>query len=364
MQTGPRPPPPAPPAQPPARAPLGQGDATQYTQPRYSQLLPSTFQSDDIFLDKTEVRGLQLYRHVQPTQWSRRVGLAGTAILDLPLTRLLRGGEDHALRALSNGQYSTPVMAQTIAEAVLLTSILKALRGREVDIDRTARSLHADNAPDKRNEAMQFMEPLALKIVDLMESLQPPPSRRTSLATKLPNWNNSWSATRTRASLLHRIRSCHPRPLPMPRPGPPRPAALTSPSTSTRPTQISKDPPPLPVPSPEAGPAPKRRPAKRKTPAAAPDITLAELLRQGNPKGQQVPLPTSLTDKVFKAWLHERTLSNQATYLDLIKQELASDTVEQLKTIAVKWGATISLVSKGSKRALLQFITVMYMYGK
>ena len=64
-------------------------------------------------------------------------------------------------------------MAQTIAEAVLLTSILKALRGREVDIDRTARSLHADNAPDKRNEAMQFMEPLALKIVDLMESLQP-----------------------------------------------------------------------------------------------------------------------------------------------------------------------------------------------
>ena len=46
-------------------------------------------------------------------------------------------------------------------------------QSREVDIDRTARSLHADNAPDKRNEAMQFMEPLALKIVDLMESLQP-----------------------------------------------------------------------------------------------------------------------------------------------------------------------------------------------
>ena len=174
MQTGPRPPPPAPPVQPPVRAPLGQGDATQYTQPRYSQLLPNTFQSDDIFLDKTEVRGLQLYRHIQPTQWSRRVGLAGTAILDLPLTRLLRGGaEDHALRALSNGRYSTPVMAQTIAEAVLLTSILKALRGREVDIDRTAHSLHADNAPDKRNKAMQFMEPLALKIVDLIESLQP-----------------------------------------------------------------------------------------------------------------------------------------------------------------------------------------------
>ena len=238
MQTGPRPPPPAPPVQPPVRAPLGQGDATQYTQPRYSQLLPSTFQSDDIFLDKTEVRGLQLYRHVQPTQWSRRVGLAGTAILDLPLTRLLRGGaEDHALRALSNGRYSTPVMAQTIAEAVLLTSILKALRGREVDIDRTARSLHADNAPDKRNEAMQFMEPLAIKIVDLMESLQP--AKQENLTRhKIAELEQQLERYKSKGITLTPDKKL---PLPMPRPGPPRPAAPTSLSTLMRPTRISQD---------------------------------------------------------------------------------------------------------------------------
>ena len=351
MPTGPRPPPPAPPAQPPVWAPLGQGDATQYAQPRYSQLLPSTFQSDDIFLDKTEVRGLQLYRHVQPTQWSRRVGLAGTAILDLPLTRLLRG-------ALSNGRYSTPVMAQTIAEAVLLTSILKALRGREVDIDRTARSLHADNAPDKRNEAMQFMEPLALKIVDLMESLQP--AKQENLTRhKIAELEQQLERYKNKGITLTPDKK-----LPSSSPSNATPGRSDQ-SLYINAANSDQQGPPLPVPSPEADPAPKRRPAKRKTPAAAPDITLdSELLRQGNPKGQQVPLPTSLTDKVFKAWLHERTLSNQATYLDLIKQELASDTVEQLKTIAVKWGATISLVSKGSKRALLQFITVMYMYGK
>ena len=350
--------------QPPVRAPLGQGDATQYTQPRYSQLLPSTFQSDDIFLDKTEVRGLQLYRHVQPTQWSRRVGLAGTAILDLPLTRLLRGGaEDHALRALSNGRYSIPVMAQTIAEAVLLTSILKALRGREVDIDRTARSLHADNAPDKRNEAMQFMEPLAIKIVDLMESLQP--AKQENLTRhKIAELEQQLERYKSKGITLTPDKK-------LPSSSPSNAASWTpTPGRSDQSLYInaanSDQPgPPLPVPSPEADPAPKRRPAKRKTPAAPPDVTLdSDLLRQGNPKGQQVPLPTSLTDKVFKAWLHERTLSNQANYLDLIKQELASDTVEQLKAIAVKWGATVSLVSKGSKRALLQFITVMYMYGK
>ena len=254
-------------------------------------------------------------------------------------------------------------MAQTIAEAVLLTSILKALRGREVDIDRTARSLHADNAPDKRNEAMQFMEPLALKIVDLIESLQP--AKQENLTRhKIAELEQQLERYKNKGITLT--------------PDKKQPSSSPSNAASWTPTPGRSDQslyinaansddqgPPLPVPSPEADPAPKRRPAKRKTPEAAPDITLdSELLRQGNPKGQQVPLPTSLTDKVFKAWLHERTLSNQATYLDLIKQELASDTVEQLKTIAVKWGATISLVSKGSKRALLQFITVLYMYGK
>ena len=266
-QTCPRPPPPAPPVQSQVRAPLGQGDATQYTQPRYS----STFQSDDIFLDKTEVRGLQLYRHIQSTQWSRRVGLAGTAILDLPLTRLLRGGaEDHALRVLSNGRYSTPVMAQTIAEAVLLTSILKALRGREVDIDRTARSLHADNAPDKRNEAMQFMEPLALKIVDLIESLQP--AKQENLTRhKIAELEQQLERYKNKGITLT--------------PDKKQPSSSPSNAASWTPTPGRSDQslyinaansdaqgPPLPVPSPEADPAPKRRPAKRKIPEAAHSI--------------------------------------------------------------------------------------------
>ena len=249
-------------------------------------------------MDKTEVRGLQLYRHVQPTQWSRRVGLAGTAILDLPLTRLLRGGaEDHALRALSNGRYSTPVMAQTIAEAVLLTSILKALRGREVDIDRTARSLHADNAPDKRNEAMQFMEPLAIKIVDLMESLQP--AKQENLTRhKIAELEQQLERYKSKGITLTPDKK-------LPSSSPSNAASWTpTPGRSDQSLYINaanldQPGPPLPVPSPEADPAPKRRPAKRKTPAAPPDVTLdSDLLRQGNPKGQQVPLPTSLTDSL------------------------------------------------------------------
>ena len=250
-------------------------------------------------------------------------------------------------------------MAQTIAEAVLLTSILKALRGREVDIDRTARSLHPHNAPDKRNEAMQFMEPLALKIVDLIESLQP--AKQENLTRhKIAELERQLERYKNKGITLTPDKK-------QPSPSPSNTTSWTpTPGRSdqslyiTKRCRMLKG---LPYQFHLRLPNDARQSARLRRPP--PDITLdPELLRQGNPKGQQVPLPTSLTDKVFKAWLHERTLPNQATYLDLVKQELASDTMEQLKTIAVKQGATISLVSKGSKRALLQFITVLYMYGK
>ena len=187
------------------------------------------------------------------------------------------------------------------------------------------------------------MEPLALRIVDLIvESLQP--AKQENLTRhKIAELEHQLERYKSKGVTLT----------------PDKKQSFSPPSntTSWTPTpgrsdqssfvnKVMPDAPglPLPVPSPEADPAPKRRPA--------------------NPKGQQVQLPTSLTDKVFKAWLQERALSNQAAYLDLVKQELASETVEQLKTIAVKWGATITLVNKGSKQALLQFITVLYMYGK
>ena len=268
-------------------------------------------------------------------------------------------GVTGSLKGFAGLHRRTLTMTRCILSISAMTS-LDMQRGREVDIDRT---LHADNAPDKRNEAMQFMEPLAIKIVDLMESLQP--AKQENLTRhKIAELEQQLERYKSKGITLTPDKK-------LPSSSPSNAASWTpTPGRSDQSLYInaanSDQPgPSLPVPSPEADPAPKRRPAKRKTPGAPPDVTLdSDLLRQGNPKGQQVPLPTSLTDKVFKAWLQERTLSNQANYLDLIKQELASDTVEQLKAIAVKWGATVSLVSKGSKRALLQFITVMYMYGK
>ena len=85
------------------------------------------------------------------------------------------------LRLLQLRCLSAIAPARSIAEAVLRTSMLRALRGREVDIDSTACSLHDSKPPDKRTEAMQFMEPLTTRIVGLIASLQPAKQERMSL---------------------------------------------------------------------------------------------------------------------------------------------------------------------------------------
>ena len=59
-------------------------------------------------------------------------------------------------------------MARSKAKAVLLTSMLRALRDREVDIDRAAYSLHDSKFADKRAEATP-----TTRVVDLIEPLQP-----------------------------------------------------------------------------------------------------------------------------------------------------------------------------------------------
>ena len=76
------------------------------------------------------------------------------------------------LRCLSNGRSQSPVMARSIAKAFLLTSMLRALRKGGCPRP-PSHCLRGGKPPDKRTEAMQFMELLTTRIVDLSQ-----PSRR------------------------------------------------------------------------------------------------------------------------------------------------------------------------------------------
>ena len=110
-------------------------------------LLPDHFQSDDKFYDRQPVgKGShQLFRTVQPTEWSRKTSLAGRPIEDIRAWELShRGLSEFSFRLLSEGRYQGIVWTRSASEAVFLTQLMKRIREVGVDIDEVARTFHTD----------------------------------------------------------------------------------------------------------------------------------------------------------------------------------------------------------------------------
>ena len=144
---------------------------------------PPSFQSDATFHDRTPIgRGNhQLYRTVQPTEWSRKAGLAGREVCDIRAHELAhRGIQEFALRLLSEGRFQGLVWTRSISETVFLTHLLKQLREASVDIDSVARTFFSDTSPDKHKEAAKFMEPLVTDLVSHMKRRVPPATSQDS----------------------------------------------------------------------------------------------------------------------------------------------------------------------------------------
>ena len=101
-----------------------------------------------------------MYKQVQPTQWSRKSGLAGRDVTDIRAYELShRGLGDFSFRLLSEGRHQSIVWARSGSESVLLTALLKKLRESGISIDEAAKVCHKQASPDKHKEAMKFMEP-------------------------------------------------------------------------------------------------------------------------------------------------------------------------------------------------------------
>ena len=93
--------------------------------------LPTSFVSDHQHFDKTPLgKGAHvLYKQVQPTERSRKSGVAGRDVTDIRAYELShRGLGDFSLRLLSEGRHQSIVWARSGSESVLLTALLKKLR--------------------------------------------------------------------------------------------------------------------------------------------------------------------------------------------------------------------------------------------
>ena len=93
--------------------------------------LPVSFHSDDKFWDRQSVgkQGHQLFKEVQPTEWSHKQSLAGRPIEDIRAWELShRGLSEFSFRLLSQGRYQGIVCTRSASEAVFTTQLLKRKR--------------------------------------------------------------------------------------------------------------------------------------------------------------------------------------------------------------------------------------------
>ena len=137
---------------------------------------PASFVSDTYHYDKTPVgKGCHvLHRCVQPTERSRKTGLAGRDVADIRAYELShRGFADFSFRLLSEGRHQSIVWARSGSESVLLTALLKKIRESGISIDEAAQACHTAAVPDKHKEAMRFMEPLAQELPKCLEAKAP-----------------------------------------------------------------------------------------------------------------------------------------------------------------------------------------------
>ena len=137
---------------------------------------PSHFQSDDTFHDRSTVGkgNHQLYRVVQPTEWSRKNALAGRQVHDIRAWELChKGMAEFSMRLLSEGRFQGTIWTRSVSETVFLTNFMKYLRDEGINIDEIAKSCFSgDQVPDKHRESAKFMQPLVHELGKVLKLKQ------------------------------------------------------------------------------------------------------------------------------------------------------------------------------------------------
>ena len=81
--------------------------------------LQDSWHPTDSHWDSNASHGHQLHRTIQPTQWSRRIGIAGLPTFDVfPWLLAYHGTADYTARTLSHGKYCGLIPTRSIAESV------------------------------------------------------------------------------------------------------------------------------------------------------------------------------------------------------------------------------------------------------
>ena len=127
--------------------------------------------------DSHSLHGHQLHRTIQPTQWSRRVGIAGLPTFEVfPWLLAYHGTADYTARTLSHGKFCGLIPTRSIAESVFTTHLLQEIRDRRFDLDAIAEALHSAQGttiPNKTTQSRAFHAPLIALLTQQLQAHAP-----------------------------------------------------------------------------------------------------------------------------------------------------------------------------------------------
>ena len=125
----------------------------------------------------TDITPHQLHRHIQPTQWSRRVGIAGLPTFEVfPWLLAYHGTADFTARTLSHGKFCGLIPTRSVAESVFTTHLLQEIRDKRLDLDAIAEAMHTKagtTIPNKTTQARAFHSPLIRLLTDQLQAHSP-----------------------------------------------------------------------------------------------------------------------------------------------------------------------------------------------
>ena len=169
------PPPPPPPPPLPTASPATPTQTSFKHSPSHSA--PPAPPPTDSCWDSNALHGHQLHRHIQPTQWSRRVGIAGLPTFEVfPWLLAYHGTADFTARTLSHGKFCRLIPTRSVAESVFTTHLLQEIRDKRLDLDAIAEAMHTKagtTIPNKTTQARAFHSPLITLLTDQLQAHSP-----------------------------------------------------------------------------------------------------------------------------------------------------------------------------------------------
>ena len=111
--------------------------------------MPASFLADAIHYDNTQVYGYTFRRNIEATAWTRKRNLAGRDPTQVAAHELMYHGlQEWALRTLSHGRFVSTICTRSIAESVMISQLLAAIRNAKIPLDDVAQTLYKSVHPD------------------------------------------------------------------------------------------------------------------------------------------------------------------------------------------------------------------------